>query len=387
MGRSLLLLIPLLAAGVAVGFVAGAGSAGAPAQPPTRVPVARPEAECLPPEPPLAGDGPSPPSRQPCSGAPAAPGSIHGSVRTPLGEPVPGVNVSTEVRRGDPPRKTETRTGTDGTYKLSSLPDAAYYLSAKAEGLRVEAVGRGPIRPGGRLDFVASPVESVTVRVVLPDGTEPAEAEVSWTAPASTESTGSWSWTPAEPAVDLPPGPWLLSATAGEDEEYDSEQVTFTPPAPGEPRRAMLALRGRAGILCRLRAEGGAWSGTIQLRAAHVPDDGDRDPERLLRGANSSRSFGAAKSAVAFLGDLRSGMWCVGACSVSGNVLGHSFAEAGPDLRVLEIAVAEPRRSDYLVVRAVDPRGGRATDLVGRLRPAGGPDDAHPGRGRPRGTA
>jgi hypothetical protein len=263
------------------------------------------------------------------------------------------------------------RTGSDGAFELAGLPGGEYLVAARSEGLRFETTGDDVARPGEQLEFTASPEEAVRVRVLLPDGTEPAEAEVSWAPFAGAGSVGTAGWHPESPVVGLPPGPWTLLASAGEDGEYASDPVAFVPPAPGVPREISLPLIARPGLLCRLRAESGAWSGMVDLRSAQVGEGASREPKELLREADPIRRMEPARNAAFFLSDLGPGEWCLGACAPNGFVLGHAFAVVGEDLKTVEIEVAEPDRSCYVLVRAVGPRGGRPSEFGGRVRLAG----------------
>jgi len=119
----------------------------------------------------------------------------------------------------------EARSGADGSYVLADLVDAEYSLSAWAKGYELRQSGRGRAFDGGVVDFVASPVLTVPISVLAPDGSSPARASVRWSLPKGGGGGGA-EWTSSDPEIAIEPGTWNVTASIGE--ELRSKPVPVT---------------------------------------------------------------------------------------------------------------------------------------------------------------
>ena len=202
-------------------------------------------------------------------------GTITGHVRTKDGAPVEGAVIRTMTwrrspsggRRGIVPPvppleetvrdlalgalwsaalQREARTDREGAYALTDLADLTYSLGSWAVGYQVRIAGRGrgsDLRPGASVDFEASPVVTVPLTVLLPDGAPAAEANVRWSLPKGGGGGGAW-WTQDDPLVDMEPGTWSVVAEVGE--EMRSRPITVTAGPASEP--SVLRLEARNAI-------------------------------------------------------------------------------------------------------------------------------------------
>jgi|GEM_PF-6513188 len=196
-------------------------------------------------------------------------GRITGRVRTKDGAPLAGAVVrgwtprdvpSTRRSDGAPPllsvvegfraaalhakwtaaTQRETRSDADGSYALSELVDAEYYVSAWAKGYELRPSGRGRASDGGVVDFVASPVLTVPISVLAPDGNSRARATVRWSLPKGGGGGGA-EWTADDPRIAIEPGTWSVTAAVGE--EMRSKPVLVTVGSTPDPVVLRLEVR------------------------------------------------------------------------------------------------------------------------------------------------
>ncbi len=201
-------------------------------------------------------------------------GTIGGRVRTNAGDAVPGVVVrawtqrpsQTAWRRGSVPAvppvdevvraaiadvkwreatQREAVTGADGAFDLARLVDGTYHVNAWAAGfdVRVAQGSSYSARPGATVEFVATAVVDVPVRVEFADGTGPADPVlVRWTHPERGGGGSAW-WAASDPVVAIEPGSWTLTAEIGKD--VRSAAVPLTVSVGTAPAPVTLRLAGR----------------------------------------------------------------------------------------------------------------------------------------------
>lgn len=295
MGRALLLVILIFAAGAGLGFWAGWKHFGE--KPPTsRSPGVVPaEDDPAAPVPgaPVTGT-PAAPTELPPAPIPAVPakptiaellaalpaaesprggGVITGRVVTPEGQPVPGARIAAERVRTDSvpdPQaadrarpmleerlrraieglqqaeadRREAVTDTEGRFRVEGLLDSNYEATASAGGYRIEPAGNGTmVRPGDRIDFIGRRVVPIDVTVLLPDGTPAPMATVRFKRGLEDSAR---IWRPEHPRLECEPGRWIITAVADADTK------------PGTPIEAELSLGDpNPPLVLRLEEQGG----------------------------------------------------------------------------------------------------------------------------------
>ena len=147
----------------------------------------------------------------------------------------------------------EAHSGAEGAFAIGGLDDAAYRVQAYLEGYEIEPVRGGrrtwDVRPGAEMEFVAREIIDVPVAVLMPDGTAPERATIACRQGAEGSShSRDETWVPDDPIVQLSPGTYTLSATAGADQEYRSEEHGLTVKSGESPAALAFHLRGRSGI-------------------------------------------------------------------------------------------------------------------------------------------
>jgi hypothetical protein len=180
-------------------------------------------------------------------------GEITGIVLTDAGKPLAGVEVSSlpqreyvQPERPDDPEeallqgiqrqienarwseanRVETTTDGEGRFVLEGLKDREHRVYAKLEGWRISSKGTSThkAKPGDELRFEATAVTGVTLEVYGPDGTMPKSASVRFESGSGSRSS---SWQPGRKTVEVEPGRYEMSVTAGEYREMRSEPVSI----------------------------------------------------------------------------------------------------------------------------------------------------------------
>lgn len=364
---------------------------------------------------------PDPSLGSPAAAAAAPGGTITGVVYSDRGEPVPGALVRAErqienddadapvpEKPGSAPPPDEdpraivslrveeevrklglrrsARTGDDGAYVLPGLKDGKYSIQAWAKDCQVQVVEgqRGwQVRPGARVDFVATRMLTVPVAVRFKDGTSPARARIgpvnrsSWR--PSNPSSGQV-WTPASPDIRLSAGVHQLVAWVGRHQEVRSMPAhVFVDPA--KPPEAVVfelggftAVRGR--VLAPREQEGRNFSVHIhRIEGGNPPDD-----QKLL---NNGQSWwiSPGDEPEYYFGDLAAGVWRIG-LQIDQRGLAWSETVTLDEGRLTEkdIPVPGDTNSGGVVVRVVGPEGGllrSATVWVSMTAGGGGGGGSH----------
>jgi hypothetical protein len=199
------------------------------------------------------------------------------TVHTLAGQPVAGVEVEAtperesdtrEPRRrsGDPPRSPEEQlrsyawrllhdrrstvtgtTGATGTCILTGLAPVQHHLTVRAAGYELDRKrgGHRPVPPA-TVEYEARALVLLPVRVLLPEGGAPEEAQVR--VRYGNRGTG-FQWRPEDPDYELRADETatLTASTSGE-RELRSEPVEVREPAGSSPAPVVLQLVGRTGI-------------------------------------------------------------------------------------------------------------------------------------------
>jgi hypothetical protein len=418
-----------LAAGGAIGYLSGsAGSADLARTPsPAAAPVVARDGAAPVPVP--AGrqtgadrdSGAAPAANAAAPSAESGTGAITGSVVEPDGAPLAGVLVRAEPSEekpetsgeaaaprlppgSPPPRKDVARevqefekrlvreqaglreavTDSSGAYALSGLTAKSYALEAWLVGYRIVQVGGNlwaPITVGSRCDFKAVPLRSVSVSVLLPDGTAPGKAAIEWK-PAGGGDEGSADWSPADPGIEVEPGTYEFTAravpsgesppmgrwshgsflfasarsgNAEDDSLYRSDPQTVTIGS-GESQALAFRLEGRPGILVKVVYGSSEHPRTVRIAALRIDGGASADPSRLLgEGRVKARWLdGTAEGAIA---GLDPGTYLVGATFRGGQIGPTATVAVGAGLVTQELRVPDAGPRDWVTVWVRAPDG------------------------------
>lgn len=321
---------------------------------------------------------------------PGGDGEITGHVKLKNGDALPGVRV---VARGVPPRplpdetqgdlteavieqirhnkwrraaRREAVTGADGRYTLTGIdPRLQYSLSPHKAGYRINFRHHGKYRfgDGDKVDFVAEVSIQLPVRVLMPDGTPAASARLEATA-SGEDGGGSMGrlLDDGEGTLDLKPGTWRISASSGVHGEYTSETESVTVEPGVAPEPLVLKLRSRPGIVGEVSVpdvyERPFLAVYLQRNPPADPPGGTAD----TTGLTSDHISGFDAWGFSFT-DLEPGTYRVILVGQR-RVLDWRDVMVGNELVVVELAMPEPKREDYIPVRVFGPDG----ELVGKLQ-------------------
>ena len=320
---------------------------------------------------------------------PTGDGEITGEITLEDGSPLPGVKVTSVVSRTTSGYKEainkgrtveehlleelevfrlveatrrEVKSDESGHFTLSHLPDRGFNVTFKLEGYRFVTVKRGQshwnIPPGTRLEMRAIPAARLKLQIEMPDGSLPESADyrkkLISDGPARQDSGGSWS--PDYSEIDLDYGRWELTATAGKHDEYASDPVTVELAAGIKHETVVLRLKERNGVVGNLKmpefyAEAHA---SIYL-AKKTSDELPQRRDYMRHGSNYASAWSSNDYNFAIVGVEPGSYWLVVEID---NTAAHSEAvEIGAGLTRREIMIAEPDRSEYLLVNVLDPQG------------------------------
>lgn len=272
-------------------------------------------------------------------------GSITGQVTTPDESPVPGVEITATPTRaasqdtanlslaGRVARYAQDEnwretlravavTDSDGRYRLESISDFEYQLSAKLSGYQMRASGSTHgLRPGSVVDFTATAMAQLEIFIRRPDGSEPEQAQVRIEA-ANRHSrvtfrsgntrilprSGGQRWRPEARVLQVQTGLLVVSASVGDNER--SAQVEVQAVAGTAPLPVQLELRSRGAIRGTLRMPPGEVTShvAIYLLAAALKPDPTVDD---LRSAGTQTHVARGEPFV--FADLDPGSYYIGA--------------------------------------------------------------------------
>jgi hypothetical protein len=317
-------------------------------------------------------------------------GVIEGRVVTENDEPVTGVVVRATPRsvstrgKAAPDRSLETRmrdlarrharerqavTGTDGAYRLEGLVDGHYVVRAWREGWQFWHRAGREVRTGTTVDIHGRRIATLTVTLLMPDGTEATSGYVDLKADGASEGRV---WSPEDRAIVLTPRRWTVEATGGELGELVSERETVTVSAES-PTAVTLRLRETPGLRGRVTFEDGVVDGLATVAVRRLAPDEVPDPASL----NGSRpAVDAPRRGAYALRGLASGRYLAGVL-VEGRLEAHRVVTVGSGMTDCDFVVPAPARSEFLLLTALGPDGRPLRSLHGPERMARLPDGTY----------
>jgi len=315
-------------------------------------------------------------------------GMFSGTVKTEDGEPIAGVIIRATrqpeqkprpYRRGsgvpDEPgleelvrkyvarvmegRKNRREGATDenGRFVIAGVTACKHYLQAYREGYSFQSIGNSNynVEPGAEVAFTGRPLSLLEIRMTLPDGTEPEKAVV--VSPTPEGHMTHLPWFPEYRKIELAPGTHAIYATAGENEEYKSSNLTVEITLGVTPAPVHFELKARPGICGKVAMPSGENNSsaniyTLKLESSEKPDD------EKLRSSGKSTWVHSHRPKYAFL-DLQPGTWAVGLTFDQRTFVMIETVTVKDSVVELDLEPPEPRREDYILVRVLGP-GGKA---------------------------
>ncbi|MCB9915550.1 MAG: hypothetical protein H6828_10435 [Planctomycetes bacterium] len=263
--------------------------------------------------------------------------------------------------------RVEARSDAAGNFTLAQLGDGTWSVNAYKEGFRLERVGESrSVRAGDRVEYTATPVVAVPVRVLAVGGAPAAKAFVVCDG-GDRSSRWSLRWSAEEPTLWLPAGDYELTAFSsdgnGDSDREDndareaSQTETLALPAGAQPGEVVLTLAPRSGVRGRLLTSGLLSSDDrptaklMELAAGAEPN--------LEALADSNKSSNSWRDDSYHFYDLEPGRYVVGAArsSWSAPIVAHEVFEVTDGVLELNLTLPEADRSQMLVVHVQGPDG------------------------------
>jgi hypothetical protein len=287
----------------------------------------------------------------------------------PAGSPPPRADVERRVRdlvrrlRRAEAEIREATTDASGAYTLAGLSSAPQRVEAWLTGWRIKRTGGSawaPVAAGGVCDFRATPIHSVVVAVLLPDGTQPDSAEVHWKK-AGTDDESSSSWSPRSADVEVQPGTYEFTATSGQGGVYRSSTETLTV-ASGASQTLTLHLAARPGIRVRIAYASTARPRDVRVAALRLEAGATAEPRLLLGAPHADWVDGGAAECV--LADLEPGSYLVGLTFRGGFIGPTSSVTVAGDLSNVELRVTDAEIRDAVKLWVRGPDGELVRDVA-----------------------
>ncbi|MCG3135554.1 MAG: hypothetical protein HMLKMBBP_03261 [Planctomycetes bacterium] len=246
-------------------------------------------------------------------------------------------------------------TGPDGTFAFDALADGEYFVSANSDTHNFSRGGRGgPWKPGAVVDLVAGGEAALLLDVRLPDGTQPASAQVNLRQTSSSWGTG---WTASQPRIWVAPGTWTVAVTGGQDGRYSAELGEVVVSHERQAAALVVQLKGRVGIAGRAKRPSGWTSLPCNWHTQPLPPGADEPADSELVAAMQGRSamhrFGVggteSSNETQTFWDLAPGRHLL-ACAFDGGPVARRVVEVKDSLVEVELEVGPPAADRLLEV-------------------------------------
>jgi len=389
----LVLLVVALAAGGAIGFVAGSSSSGPAADPEgTGGPGSRerPRDVYVPDRVAPGSDGGGASLAELLEGiatgeaAENGRGTIMVRVETEDGEPLSDVVLRAELMEerfrardssGAPPEekdieeavkelvkgrrkklsaRREARTGKDGTCTIEGITDGKYRVMAYLRGWQVSQRPGSQaynVRAGQTVDYIARPMVGVPVVIVNALGQEPKKPMIM---AKGGQYPRTHPWSREHSTIHLQPGSYTLQAMGGEFGELKSDEIELELKAGESIAEMTFVVNEKPGIKGKVTFPKGLSQTYGQIGAIRVIDGQEPDPERIVGSQKQSYVYQGRREFV--IADLEPGTWIVG-LAVNGAVLVHETVTVGNGVIEVDLVVPEPDPEDSVLVTVLSPDG------------------------------
>lgn len=260
-------------------------------------------------------------------------------------------------------RKRTTLTNESGAFRFDGLSEGIpYSVQASLEGWEIPSLigSTYSLHCGEEIQFVARRLAApnISVRCVLRDGREPADAHVTLLFPeAGRSSARHLEWLPSRREFSLAPGIYLVHAEATvEGLTYRSDRMVFTIGLePRDPIALILLPDAGPGIDCELHFAPGAPQEIIPVYVERIATP---DEARLELGRSPRAVVDPAKSTHCSIDHLSPGLHYVAALwGHQGPLAAEAIVEVG-DRRVdLELHLQPPDLARGFAIAAYSPEG------------------------------
>ena len=314
-------------------------------------------------------------------------GVISGTVKTAEGEGVAGVEIvlnPQRPRQGNRPKtqvepedltvavmkaiesvrwrrlaRLQTTTAADGSYRFDTVADLDHWIRATLEGWQIHASDprrNHQTRPGATIDFVARQVTRVPVTIVLPDGTTPDDAMIMMQHGGAMSGMG---WSRQNPYLELQPGTWELTVTAGSARQFKSDPQTVTVVKGVAPEPLRFELESSGAIRGTIQYAPGERFQQGRVYLVRIPKGQKPDPSRLASSDQNAHLHAWGGSTPTFnFSDLAPGRYLLGLSrSYRGGITVTEEVEVGDEAVEVELKVPPLRREEYIVVSLLGPEG------------------------------
>ncbi len=259
-------------------------------------------------------------------------------------------------RRFEEATRVEARTASDGTYVIEHLADAQYELYASCDGWAITAAHESAGRPGDVVDFVATRLTLVELVPHTSDGAPLTDVEVS-VHDLGDNSVENSPWTPDDPSLELSPGAYEITLTAGAQDEYRSEPLRVDV-SEATTQRLDVPLVARSGVRGTVHFAGDARPASVGILAVRTSALPDLDPRRLFGADDATWVQDPWEFALL---DLGQGPHLVAAVLRNGTVLDSAVVEVGTGITLHDFVAAGDVR-DFVRVRVTGADGAAVTE-------------------------
>jgi hypothetical protein len=309
---------------------------------------------------------------------PAVSAGITGTVTRANGDPLSGVEL--RATPGETGAPVTARTGADGSYRIVGLDDdQSYAVTARSTGFRFVRTEDGkptewlPLelhRVGDTVDFLAVAGFEITLDVRMPNGSQPASAQIMVTRgdvpEGATPETFGWVWTPESSAGSLEAGVWHLRARSLDGNDYRAGPLTLgIERSTTEPFH--IQLLGNPEIVVTAQPPEGVKYVRISARILMHETNGGRQPIIIGTTHRSKRAnFYASENWTVRAIDVKPGQYTVEILFGDTVVASETVVVTDRNVHVAPV-LKPPEIGDYIVVQVFGPDGPLETDVTVRV--------------------